>query len=499
MVSDLRPNFMDYVSRMENFFLRRVSLCRLAFFMFFVAFIPRLHLAFTSMTPVACDEIFQTVEIAHRIVFGRGFRFWEWHNGLRSYSLPAFFTPPYFLAKWIGIENPRIVTVLVKSYLALFHALGIMLLFLAFSKISDRFRAFFAVLPMALWYVAGFISVRTLGETAAIPFIFLMLYLNVKAEEERRAGYNFFSGMAAGFAFMLRIQTLAFSAGLGVFLLIFSRERIRSAYLFTAGCVVVIVFQGLLDLYTWGSFLHSFFAYMDFNFFQDGASRFGTSPWYFYFIKTYEIWPVLFIVPAVFFLFTASFSKKYARFTLPVILFSAIHIATSHKETRFLFPIFIMLPFLTMGGIELLSTRFSNKNFSKIFVFSSLIIVFTTMFSIPFYPERWAYSHEKNNYANSNVSFLLGSVRDVKHAWAFRSQKDFTGGHAWFNSDATIHYVRKISDSKQMFKNILRRKNCEGCYIAVRKADKKYFLQYKKRLRKIKETDNWLIFRIISG
>jgi phosphatidylinositol glycan class B len=54
------------------------------------------------------DEYYQTLEIAHRLVFGYGYATWEWRpepGPIRSPLAPLFYTLPYWLLKITGLHK----------------------------------------------------------------------------------------------------------------------------------------------------------------------------------------------------------------------------------------------------------------------------------------------------------------------------------------------------------------------------------------------------------
>ena len=62
----------------------------------------RLGLALGSPSIFFPDEIFQTLEPAHRLVFGYGVISWEWRLGIRSWVLPAFLAGAMRATAWMG-------------------------------------------------------------------------------------------------------------------------------------------------------------------------------------------------------------------------------------------------------------------------------------------------------------------------------------------------------------------------------------------------------------
>lgn len=60
----------------------------------------------TSRTFFQPDEYWQTLEIAHRIVFGYGYRTWEWTSAhpIRSVVHPGLFVPLYAAMQAMGVD-----------------------------------------------------------------------------------------------------------------------------------------------------------------------------------------------------------------------------------------------------------------------------------------------------------------------------------------------------------------------------------------------------------
>ena len=71
----------------------------------------------------SADEYWQSVEVAHKLVFGYGHLTWEWSHGLRGYLHPLkFFRNPYKIAQTIGLDStavtvwsPRIVQAVIAA------------------------------------------------------------------------------------------------------------------------------------------------------------------------------------------------------------------------------------------------------------------------------------------------------------------------------------------------------------------------------------------------
>lgn len=53
------------------------------------------------------DEFFQSLEVAHKLVFGYGWTTWEWRpeNALRSPVYPLIFVTPYWIISKLGLDD----------------------------------------------------------------------------------------------------------------------------------------------------------------------------------------------------------------------------------------------------------------------------------------------------------------------------------------------------------------------------------------------------------
>jgi hypothetical protein len=67
--------------------------------------LPRLPLS-QVRTYFNADEFWQSVEVAHALVFGYGHYTWEWTAALRGYTHPLLFAAPYWMLRVAGLDTP---------------------------------------------------------------------------------------------------------------------------------------------------------------------------------------------------------------------------------------------------------------------------------------------------------------------------------------------------------------------------------------------------------
>ncbi|MCO5594686.1 hypothetical protein L7F22_048719 [Adiantum nelumboides] len=88
-------------------------------FVWLLAFRALVSLA-TSRAAFAPDEHWQSLEVAHRIVFGYGYQTWEWRDNrttpsawsdgpIRTVLYPALFVPVYAVLKWTALDDATLL------------------------------------------------------------------------------------------------------------------------------------------------------------------------------------------------------------------------------------------------------------------------------------------------------------------------------------------------------------------------------------------------------
>ena len=76
----------------------------------------RVWLALTDDGIYWPDEIYQSLEPAHRLVFGYGLQAWEFIDGARNWVLPGLVAALLKGATWVGLDTDRKSTRLNSSH-----------------------------------------------------------------------------------------------------------------------------------------------------------------------------------------------------------------------------------------------------------------------------------------------------------------------------------------------------------------------------------------------
>jgi GPI mannosyltransferase 3 len=295
------------------------------------------------------DEIYQSLEPAHELVYGEGLLPWEYRDGARTWVLPGLLAALLGALRLVGGDEPgtyvaaaqlAFVTVAAATVLATYglaRALG------ASPAASVAGAAAFALAPLTIYF-----GHRALSENLSALAVAAGLALVVAGDRRLlRAG-----AAVLAFAVLLRLQNAIFCAGVLAVLAARRewREAAQAAAVFAAGVLVM----GLLDVATWGRFLGSARTYVRENVVEGRASDFGVEPVTYYAEHLWTSMPelVLVLVP----LALIGGARR------PGLLFLAgaylvAHALVDHKELRFVLPAIAPLCALAAVGLDALAPR----------------------------------------------------------------------------------------------------------------------------------------------
>lgn len=306
---------------------------------------PRVFLALTDDGIYWPDEAYQTVEPAHRLVFGSGMIAQEFVLGSRSFCLPGLLAAPLRLWKACGGTQPHSALALLKLCFALASvATAWAVQRLARAQGARPLSATAGAALFALGSVPIYFGFRTLSETAST----LPVALGFALALDPRGGLRLAAGASLlGLAVLLRLQNGLFCAALPLALLL---QRRRSAL---APCLLVLAgwatAYGLLDLFTWGRPFHSALAYLRFNLVEGRASQWGIEGPGYYAAALWRSSPLPLLCLAVLVPLSA---RKAPGLLLAAAGFAAAHALVPHKELRFLLPALPLFCALAAVGLE---------------------------------------------------------------------------------------------------------------------------------------------------
>ena len=314
-------------------------------FLLFLAFIFRFLLSYFYPYIIFPDQVFQTLEPAHRMVFGSGYVFrdtfypWEFLVGIRS------FVYPFFLAVIIKIctlfsDSSRFYMSAIYAVMICFSLIPVYVTYKLIEHKFSRKEAFLGALIPTCFYVLIFYSFATLN--GMIPgYLFLYnIYLIIgylKSLEENNSINKkklLLIGAIFGLITALRFHLLP---EICFAMLYCCRKDFKRSfkYILLGYLLSLMVFGGVVDFLTLGYPFQSIYKNLYINIFLGEAAHFGVSPFYSYITALWSWYGgSVFIVFCIFSYFGW---RKYPLIMwiglINLISFSCI----SHKEFRFIF------------------------------------------------------------------------------------------------------------------------------------------------------------------
>ena len=130
----------------------------------YIFLVVRILMAFVSKSYHHGDETYQSVEVAHSLVFGRGHLTWEWTsaNPIRSYLHPLLFAALFQVLKFLHLDNSANVVIMPRILQGVISALSdVYILKFYFLNFGRRGRKWFLLTYMSNSSLLYFMS-RTL-------------------------------------------------------------------------------------------------------------------------------------------------------------------------------------------------------------------------------------------------------------------------------------------------------------------------------------------------
>jgi phosphatidylinositol glycan class B len=303
----------------------------------------RLYVVFTDEGIYWPDEIHQSLEPAHRLVFGYGLVAWEFSEGARNWAFPGLIAGLMAAVAGLGGDTPDVylpVIRLVFVAMSLGTALGIYRLARNWGASEEA-----AAAGAAVWALAApsiYFAHRAMSENAAtVAAVWAVGFLLAPLASRRSL---WLGASLLGFSVLFRIQMGVLVIGvLGV---LAARRNWRGLRECLAVLSVWAVAYGLIDALAWsdtpgatyGGWFHSAILYLRFTLIEGRSAEWGTSSPGYYAEFIFRSMPIIAACLGIGLLAGLRYASALSVLAL---LFIAAHSAIPHKEFRFILP---MLP-----------------------------------------------------------------------------------------------------------------------------------------------------------
>ncbi len=364
-----------------------------------VALILRLPAVIFSRGYMASDDHFETVQIAYDgiqkgLLNDDGTLRWERvapDNIGRSPLYVLFLFALMKLQFWIGITGLDAMMYFIR----LIHALlSLLTVYFGMKYIADstqsRHAALAGGLILAGHFLMPYLAVRNLIEQVSADLLVPSVYLAYKGFHSRDNRLLMLAGILGGLSWMIRFNT-----GLAVlpipFVLRYQARQVRPALYFAAGGLLVVLFSGSLDIQFLGSFGRSSLNIMERFLFPSGPPPLPQPFWIF------AVLILGILIPPFSFYFVGSIfnrttlNKHLVAFTAAACFF-IVHSIITHKEERFMVPIFPLLVILGIVGLhEWLSSGKLSAGHRKFLKGSAVAALALNILFLPIFTFNYAH------------------------------------------------------------------------------------------------------------
>jgi hypothetical protein len=319
--------------------------------LFCVALALRMLFASAYPTLLWSDEIFQTLEQAHRLVFGYGIVPWEFRAGARSWLLPGLLAGVMAATKNLAAGSTGYLTGVRLSLSLLSLSLPLSALVLARRRYGP-WLALVAACFVGLWFELIYFAPKAFSEVVAAHLFVPALVLLDDRSRSRRAAIS--AGVLLGLAVAIRPHF-----GLAGSVVVFLSLRTNAAHArpLLLACAAPLLASGVLDAVTWGVPFQSIAQNLAANLAGPRAQRNGSAPWFAYLLVPLRVWGAwaLLLAPLI-----ALGSRGRRVLVLAALTVLATHMLVPHKEYRYVYLALALALMLAALGICELAQRLTR-------------------------------------------------------------------------------------------------------------------------------------------
>ncbi len=311
-----------------------------------IALVLRIGLAIGLPSIYHPDELYQSVEQAHRAVFGYGIVPWEFRVGTRSWLLPGVVAVLlHGMAPFA--PSPAVFMAAIHAVFAVLSLTPVVVACLWGYRDHGRAGALIAGAVAAAWFELVHFGPRTLTEVVAAHLLVVAIFL-AETDRPRRL---IVVGALAGLVFVLRFHL---APALLVFAVFTCGAAIRRKWLpFGCGSALVLAGSGVIDGLTWGVPFEWMWLNFRINILDNRSATYGIAPLSYYFVVMLFNWGPA--IPAMIVTMGAAVAR-HSRLLVLALVIVISHMAIGHKEYRFIYPAIVLLVILAgLGTAELVA------------------------------------------------------------------------------------------------------------------------------------------------
>ncbi|XP_026635201.1 GPI mannosyltransferase 3 isoform X1 [Microtus ochrogaster] len=324
----------------------------------------------TSFVP---DEYWQSLEVAHHMVFSYGYLTWEWTERLRGYTYPLIFASIYKILHLLGKDSVQLLIWIPRLGQALLSAVADVRLYSLMKHVGNQEVArwvFFC--QMCSWFT-WYCCTRTLTNTTETAFTAIALFY-YPLEGSRSVNSVKYSLLVA-LACIVRPTALIPWVPL-LFSHFYQEQRKRHLTLrhFLPVGLITFSLSLIIDRIFFGQWTLVQFNFLKFNVLQNLGTFYGSHPWHWYFSQGF---PVVLGSHLPFFVHGCFLAPRRLHILLLTVLWTLlVYSMLGHKEFRFIYPV---LPFcMVFCGYSLAHLKAWRKAALSFLLLSNMLLALYT-------------------------------------------------------------------------------------------------------------------------
>jgi GPI mannosyltransferase 3 len=287
---------------------------------------------------------------------------WEYNAqmrpGLQAFMIYCLLKPYYSL----GFSNPyhfALILRLISGLLAMFTAWQFHKVVLPHIK-SIPLQKAHLLLSLLGWGLV-YIHVRFSSENwSALAFTWAIIIL-----WRNKKWHYWLFGLLMGLSFVFRFQAIFMIGGAGLWMLFIDRTKWENIGKVSAGFIVTFIVGLLCEYWLYGHWTISSWDYVHQNIVANKAAQYGIEPWYWYFEQIISQGLAPFSIVMLLSIPIIMIYKPKNILTWSMVFFLLAHVIVAHKEFRFLFPLYLFVPFWVVNSIEYLGLQLNKLETKK--------------------------------------------------------------------------------------------------------------------------------------
>lgn len=321
------------------------------------------------------DEHFQIYEFAGRLLGWNQDKdmAWEYHSRMRPSIQPCITAAGITAMNMAGINDPFMQAFFFRLAAAalLFYSLY------RFLKAEGKEDEPLAVFFMFFFCLTPYIAARYSSEGIAASLLLLLIASLRKATAPR---HYLVAGVFAGLAFAFRFQVAFALVGVVIWYVLRKRFNWKEIAMYSGGFLAVFALTVLIDRYFYGEWVVAPYRYFYQNIVLNKASNYGVDPWWYYIwlLPRLGFWlPGLLVIAAGLY-YTCKRPKDLVTWVLWLFLLG--HMMVAHKESRFMFPIALLIPYIVYESIPAIRKSGLRKWTIVVLVAANTLLFFPSVF-----------------------------------------------------------------------------------------------------------------------